>query len=123
MYSRGQKTRDGFRSKFEKKVSETLAKLKIKSSYESRKLPYILSKTYTGDFFIKDTILEVKGVLTPADKEKMLAVKKQHPHERIVFVFMAPHKRVPHSKKTHAQWAEKNGFEWIALDDLKDFIL
>jgi len=120
MAHRGKKTKDGFRSKFEQAVSRALTTLKIKFTYETEKLPYILEKKYTGDFFVDDIILEVKGVLLGPDIEKMLAVKKAYPNRRIVFVFMYPNKKVPRHKATHAEWAEKNGFEWLSIDTLKE---
>jgi hypothetical protein len=42
----------------------------------------------------------------------MIAVKNQHPEIDIRFVFMDANKRIPGSKQTHGQWAEKNGFKW-----------
>lgn len=109
----------GFRSKFEKVVADKLKELKIQYEYEKIKLPYILTKKYISDYSLEDgTLIEVKGYLRTADISKMKAVRAQHPDQRIVFIFQAPHKPVPRQKQTHAEWAEKNGYEWIDLEQL-----
>ena len=108
----------GFRSKFEKRVADELDSLKIEYEYEKIKVPYTLEKKYVSDFSFDDILLEVKGYLRQTDITKMKALKKQHPELRIVFLFQAPDKPMYGSKTTHAEWATKNGFEWITLQEL-----
>lgn len=116
--ARRSKPTGGFRSKFEKEVADKLKSLKIKYDYEAIKLPYILEKEYVSDFSFNEILLEVKGVLLRPDREKMAAIKKAYPDLRIIFVFMYPHRKVPHLKMTHAEWAERNDFEWMSIQDL-----
>lgn len=112
----------GYRSKFEKAVADELKALKVNYGYESIKVPYTLSRQYVSDFSFGDLLLEVKGYLRRTDISKMLAVKKQNPNVRIVFLFMAPNKPMIGSKTTHAEWAEKNGFEWTTITNLSELI-
>ena len=82
-------------------------------SYETMKLPYVLSGTYNPDFILANgIIIEAKGDLNKEDNRKMLAVKQQHPNLDIMFVFYEAGKKVPRSKETHSHWAERNGFKW-----------
>lgn len=117
---------NGFASKFENEVSKKLNRIRVKWQYEPIKLDYILEKSYKPDFVVdphlplEDTIIiEAKGVLHREDRVKMLAVKEQHPDLDIRFIFQAPHRKVPHLKCTHAEWAEQHGFKWYALEDIK----
>ena len=118
-HHKGKRTR-GFRSKLEAAVATRLKRLKLGYDYESKSYKYIIEKNYTPDFFLESgAILEVKGVLMPDDRVKMLCVKKQHPELNIIFLFMKPKAKVPRLKMTHAEWAEKNGFKWISAYDFK----
>lgn len=112
-----------YRSKFEGRVAKALKSLKKKFKYEARVLRYTIPSRvarYTPDFELKAVTLEVKGYLDAADRKKMLLVREQHPDERIVFIFQKPHQICSGLKElTHAQWAEKNGYEWLAFEDLK----
>lgn len=118
--TRGKKTK-GFRSKFESKVADLLAALGVGYQYEAERLIYTLTKKYISDFTFNNIILEVKGVLLWADREKMAALKAAHPDQRIVFLFMYPHRKVPSLKMTHAEWAEKYGFEWTSLETFEEW--
>jgi hypothetical protein len=84
--------------------------------YESLDLPYTLCKTYTPDFILPNGIIvEAKGVLTPADRTKMRAVKAAHPDKDIRFLFMDATKKLnKRAKMTYAKWAEVNGFQWAS---------
>lgn len=111
-----------YRSGLECRIAKRLAKLEILNDFEPFKIPYILPKSYTPDFKISGTeiILEAKGVLLPADRQKMLAVKRQNPELDIRFVFEKPHQKCggPGIKATHAEWAEAHGFPWYSVEDL-----
>jgi len=112
------KRKGKFRSIFESDLAKSLKKKKVKFSYETEKFFYIIEKHYTPDFIIPrpsamPIYVEAKGVLTPADRQKMKAVKKQWPKMDIRFVFQnANNKLNKRSKTTYAQWAEKHGFPW-----------
>jgi hypothetical protein len=100
-----------FRSQLEQKVASFLSEVGFE--YEAVQLPYTLECKYKPDFLLPNGIfLEVKGYLDVADKRKMRAVKRHHPELDIRFVFQSPHKIIPGSKQTHAQWADKHGFPW-----------
>lgn len=102
------------KSGFERSFHANLRARGIKFRYESVQVPYILARNYTPDFEIVDHgfFIETKGLLDRDSKAKMIAVKKQHPELDIRFVFMYPNKKIPGTKQTHAQWAERNGFKW-----------
>lgn len=102
------------KSGFERSFHANLKSRGIKFRYESTQIPYILARHYTPDFEIVDHgfFIETKGLLDRDSKAKMIAVKKQHPELDIRFVFMYPKKKIPGTKQTHAEWAERNGFKW-----------
>jgi hypothetical protein len=114
-----------YKSKLEKAVAAKLKKLRRGYyKYEIEKLPYTLECNYSPDFtsLRTGTIIEVKGYLDADDRRKMLAVKKQHPNRRIIFLFQRPDSRIPRMKVTHAEWAEKHGFECCSLDNVGDYV-
>ena len=102
----------GFRSGFERTLAASLQKRKIKFGYETIKLAYTLNHIYSPDFILPNgVIIEAKGKLTPQDRTKMIAVKKQYPELDIRFVFMRGENTLnASSKTTYMSWAEKNGF-------------
>lgn len=104
----------GYKSGFERNVATNLAVRKIKFSYEPLKVPYILSCEYNPDFYFPGHgfYVETKGKLMSEERRKHLAVKKQHPELDLRFCFMEAHKKMPGTKSTHAQWADRNGFLW-----------
>ena len=103
------------RSGLEKQVADLLKQLKVEYEYESEYFPYVIEHKYIPDFRVGDVYLEAKGYFKPADRRKMLAVKKANPDLDIRFVFQAPHNKISkRSKTTYAKWAEKHGFPWCA---------
>jgi hypothetical protein len=103
-----------FKSSFERTLDLQLRTSGLEYTYEKVKLPYILSYNYIPDFFIpsRNIYIEAKGYLRQTDQVKMRAVKRQHPDLDIRFVFMDAQKKVPYTKSTHAQWAERQGYPW-----------
>jgi hypothetical protein len=95
--------------------------------YESLKIRYIIPESkhvYTPDFPLPNgVIVETKGRLTKADREKHLYIKKQMPELDIRFVFSNSRNKIGKGSKTsYADWCIKNGFlyaeslipiEWI----------
>lgn len=112
-----------YKNDFERDVGNKLKKLKAHASYEIEKLPYVLEGKYNPDFTLKDgTIVECKGYFRPADRRKMVSIRKQYPDRRIIICFYRPFDKIKNSKTTYAGWAERTGFEWCTLETLKDAI-
>jgi hypothetical protein len=100
-----------YRSKFEEQIAKGLDKEGHVYLYEPSKITYQLVCSYTPDFHLPNgVIIEAKGFLKPADRRKMIAVKKQHPELDIRFVFQRNNQLSKGSKHTYMSWAEKNGF-------------
>ncbi|RYF20761.1 MAG: endonuclease I [Oxalobacteraceae bacterium] len=98
-----------YRSKFEKDFA---AKHKD-AKYESVKIKYTIEHTYNPDWVLPNGIMiETKGLWTGQDRNKHLAVKKQHPGIDIRFVFMANNKLRKGSKTTYGAWCDAKGFKW-----------
>lgn len=91
--------------------------------YEPFKVDYVVHKSYTPDFVsvgTSDTWYEAKGFFRPGDTIKYKAIRNQFPDKRLVFIFSNPHKPTRKDvKSTHADWAEKNGWEWRTEEDIK----
>jgi hypothetical protein len=104
-----------FRSGFERTLHLQLTKAKVPFEYETVKLPFSLERYYLPDFVLGNgVVIEAKGILDRDTRTKMVAVKKQHPHLDIRFVFMKSENRLTKAANslTYAQWAERNGFPW-----------
>lgn len=103
-----------YKSGFERSIVANLAMRGVEFTYEELRLPYTLEGEYRPDFVIKSSgiIVEAKGFLDKDSKRKMLAVKKQHPDLDIRFLFQSAGKKMQGSKKTHGEWATRNGFKW-----------
>jgi hypothetical protein len=107
------------RSRLEEQVAELLTNLNIEYGYEPDKFNYVIEAKYTPDFKVGDIYLETKGFFKPADRRKMLAVKKCNPDLDVRLVFQAPYNKISkNSKTTYAAWAEKNGFQWCPYYDI-----
>ncbi len=105
----------GYRNGFEKRVADHLGP---DWEYEPIKLPYTIPHTYTPDFVHHGTrtIIESKGRFTQSDRQKMIAVKAQHPDWTFHILFQNPNLKISKgSKTTYAQWAERNGFQWSSI--------
>jgi hypothetical protein len=103
-----------FKSGFERTVAANLSSRGLIWKYEPTQVPYILKSDYNPDFYFPDYgfYVETKGKLVYEDRRKHLAVKKQHPELDLRFCFMEAHRKMPGTKSTHAQWADRNGFLW-----------
>jgi len=121
-HTRRKAVQAGFRSGFEQRFQE----LRPHLLYEPKAFVYKVEeeRKYTPDFVTPDgkTWYETKGRFTAVDRKKMLAVRRAYPDQRIVLVFQAPYNKLtkaPNSQ-SYAQWAEKNGFEWLSIKDILD---
>lgn len=69
-----------YRSNLEKNIADLLEGLGVSFQYESEKLGYTINHNYTPDFVLPNyTYLEAKGYWDPADRRKILAVKRDNP--------------------------------------------
>jgi hypothetical protein len=109
-----------YRSRLEERLARWFELNGYEFEYETLRLSYTLSSTYTPDFILPNgVILEAKGYFKPEDRRKMLAIKKQHPDLDIRLVFQQPKNTLTkRSKTTYEMWAEKNGFKWAAAHDI-----
>lgn len=117
---RRSKRSDKYRSGLEERVAELMTELGVKFEYESTKVPYVLQCNYTPDFCLVNGIyLETKGLFTPEDRRKILAVKKDHPDMDLRMVFQAPFNKISKkSKTTYAAWCEKHDIKWCAYHSI-----
>lgn len=114
------------RSSFEDKVVADLNRLNINYAYESVKLTYTQTHTYTPDIVLSNNIIvELKGYFKPGDRGKHKRVRMSNPELDIRFVFQNARKTINKtSKTTYGDWADKNGFKWaegsIPLEWIKE---
>ena len=109
----------GFRSGFEQQFAARFPEYQ----YEPMRVAYEVNEVrhYKPDFVAPDgTWYELKGRFTATDRKKMKAVRESHPDQRIVLVFQNPRVKLTKAKRGmwYCEWAEKNGFEWMAWKDL-----
>ena len=100
-----------FRSKLEEKVATLLKELGVSYEYESTQVPYVIQHNYTPDFLLPNHVyLETKGYWDPADRRKVLAVKRDNPDIDLRMVFQSPYNTISKkSKTTYAKWCDKHG--------------
>jgi len=104
----------GLRSGFEYDVYKA-AKEKgydIRSYYETHVIEWVpKTKKYCPDFVLPNgIIIEVKGRLTTADRQKHLAVKEQYPDLDVRFIFQFDNKLATNSATRYSDWCDKHGF-------------
>jgi len=133
MYSKARKSkarinalRHGYRSGLEDVVSKSLRSRKCKAKYECLKIEWedLTYRTYTPDFLLPNGIvIETKGRFTPDDRRKHLAIKEQHPHLDIRFVFTSSRSKLRKgAKTTYADWCVKHGFLYADKDVPQEWI-
>jgi hypothetical protein len=107
----------GFRSGLELNVAENLKSRGQRYTYESVRVDYVRPTThhyYTPDFVLQNgIIIEAKGRLLKADRDKHLLIKQQHPTLDIRFLFQCANNKIRKgSNTTYAVWCEKNDIKW-----------
>lgn len=123
-----------YRSGFEEKVQKNLKERGITYEYEGKEnvIHYTIpesSHKYTPDFIFNrgdgsKLYVEAKGRLDPADRFKMILVKKQHPELDIRLLFMRDQPIRKGSKTMYSTWAEKNNFKYsIGLEVPNEWLL
>lgn len=102
-----------------------------KVHYEALKLPYVTEHEYLADFTIEGTkiVIEAKGggrAWSPQVRQKMLAVKKQHPEYDIRFVFYSDRPfgalRKDGTKMTQSEWCLRHGFKYAIGEVPKEWL-
>lgn len=107
---------EGYRSGLEEKVAQELKEaLGRPVPYETMTIRYqkpAKESRYTPDFVLPSgVIVETKGRLVTADRQKHILIKQQHPELDIRFVFSNSKTRISkQSQTTYADWCRKNGF-------------
>ena len=109
-----------FKSKLEERIATLFVTLGVKYEYESEKISYTIQHHYCPDFVLPNHVyLEAKGYWAPADRRKILAVKKDNPDMDLRMVFQAPYNKInKKSKTTYAMWCEKHDIPWTAYHDI-----
>lgn len=114
------KTKPKFKSSLEEKVADILGD---EWEYEPTSHTYTITREYTPDFVQDNKWIEVKGFFREGDTHKYKSIREAYPDIHMTFVFHAPDKRVrKRNKITMAEWASKNGWDWISVKDLDDNI-
>lgn len=94
-------------------MSKALKRQKVKFTYETERIPYILARHYVPDFIIQTKLgkvyVECKGYLRPEDKSKLRAVKRQNPQIDLRILFYGG---TTLRERNQIKWAERNGFRY-----------
>lgn len=116
-----------FKSRFEKKFSESLTKLKLTWKYEPDTFQVMMpiiggqcracqtkevyaKRRYTPDFKISDKFyVETKGKFSSKDRTKILNFVQQYPEVNFRLFFMRDNKLAKTSKVTYSAWCTKHG--------------
>ena len=109
-----------YRSKLEENVANLLQGLGVSYEYESERVSYTIQHHYTPDFVLPNhVLLETKGYWDPADRRKILAVKKDNPYLDLRMVFQSPYNKInKKSKTTYAMWCEKHDIPWTSYHNI-----
>ena len=121
----------GYDSRWEYDIHKSI--LKKWEHHKSEVIQYTVTHTYEPDFVKtigrKVILLEAKGRFWDyAEYSKYVWIRKSLPkHVELVFLFQKPYSPMPQAKKrkdgtkrTHAEWAEKNNFKWYSEDTLPE---
>ena len=109
-----------FRSQLEENIAKLLDGLGVSFQYESEKLGYTIEHSYTPDFVLPNyTYLEAKGYWSPADRRKILNVKKANPEIDLRMIFQSPYNKISKkSKTTYAQWCDRHDIPWSSYQNI-----
>ena len=118
----------GYDSKWEFDIHQTILKDWM---HHGEKIVYVVKHRYEPDFVKmfdnKIVLLEAKGRFWDyAEYSKYIHVREALPKDyELVFLFQKPFSPMPQAKKrkdgtkrTHAEWAEKNNFKWYNEESL-----
>ena len=120
----------GYDSKWEADLHKKLLK---NWEVHSDKVAYVIEHTYHPDFIRvvngKKILLESKGRFWDYQEyNKYVWIRKAlKPNQELVFLFSSPYSPMPQAKRrkdgtkrTHAEWADKNNFLWYNEDNLPE---
>ncbi len=111
------------RSKFEERIAKTLGVEGTDYEYESMKIPYVSTHTYTPDFKLPNGIIvETKGVFKPRDRRKHLLLRDQHPGLDIRLVFQRDNKLTKKSKTRYSAWCLRHGIKYAVGNIPKNWL-
>jgi hypothetical protein len=101
--------------------------------HHGEKIVYVVKHKYEPDFVKmfnnKIVLLEAKGRFWDyAEYSKYIHIREALPKDyELVFLFQKPFSPMPQAKKrkdgtkrTHAEWAEKNNFTWYSEETLPE---
>jgi hypothetical protein len=111
--SRGIRT-GKYRSRWESRVALQLRRVAHEFEPRDKTIPYKLEHTYLPDFILKNgIIIEAKGVFSPRDRAKHIAIKAQHPEIDIRIVFQNSEVKISKkSRTTYGVWCTKHNIQW-----------
>ena len=106
-----------FRSMFESEVCKKLMDDKVFFEYETLTIPFSIPEsyhTYVPDVVLGNgIIIEIKGQLTPANRDKHLYIQRQLPKLDIRFVFTNSRRKLRKgAKSSYAEWCIRYGFRY-----------
>lgn len=110
-----------YKSGFEKTLAKDFTKHGIEFEYESMVVPFVQpekKRKYKPDFIITTKnagvcIVEAKGRLTRADRQKLIMVRESNPKLHIILLFQNASIPIQKgSKTTYGDWCDDNGFEY-----------
>lgn len=129
------KRNNKWRSKYKGADSKWEGELSVgvldKCEHHPEKVEYVVEHKYTPDFKYGNILIEAKGrFMTSSEAAKYVWIRKKLPEgTELVFLFMKPNCAMPHTKKrkdgtrrTHADWADKNDFRWFDEYTIKDIL-
>ena len=95
------------------------------------KIPYTIDHNYTPDFKVGNIYIEAKGrFLDSSEASKYVWIRKKLPEgTELVFLFYNPKTPMPHARKrkdgtkrSHAEWADKNEFRWFTEETIEEIL-
>lgn len=117
-YDRFRRARaEGYRSGLEVAIAKQLEQLGIPFEYETLKIPFTQPskpRHYKPDYVLPNgVVIETKGRLITADRQKHLHIKEQHPDLDLRFLFSNSATRISkRSKTSYADWCTHKGFKF-----------
>tara|TARA_B100000767_G_scaffold220490_1_gene208801 strand:+ start:370 stop:768 length:399 start_codon:yes stop_codon:yes gene_type:complete len=119
--------KNGYKSGFEYDTALQLESKKIKFTYESGKVHFIVpekKRTYTPDFFLPNgVIIETKGRWTLEDRKKHLLIKAQNPKLDIRIVFQNENQKIRKGSKTsYADFCRKHEIMFASKEIPEDWL-
>lgn len=108
----------GWRSGLEEAIQRQLTTRGVLFTYEELTIPFVQPqkpRKYRPDFVLLSNgiIVESKGRLLTAERQKHLLVQQQHPSLDLRFVFSRSSTRISkQSRTTYAQWAADHDFKY-----------